>query len=575
MISEALILAGLRGLHLAALAFSAGALTVALLSGGPLPGKGAQALRWSLAVALATGLGWLGWQAALSTGRPFPDAQWLMLTQTGFGRVMALRLGLIAAALALPRWRLVPLLAAMALQPLLGHGAAAEPRVALSGAAHGVSGLVWAGSLVWLWWLARVAPRTALTAARRFSPLGVALILMLGAGAVGQWPLVGGFQGLLGTTFGHLLLVKSALLMLMLACAALNGLWFAPDGRLGALRRSLSIEALAGIAAVLAAAWLALQVPGVHDRVIWPFERQPFPGLWQDDFLRGRLLRMARPLAIAAGALLLALLFLRVSKLASAGMAVVAAVSLWLMPLFPPAPFLRPALPTSFRVAETRRTPVSILQGQQVYARDCVACHNHDLRGAGPGATGDPVWPPDLTATWFLSTRDGDWFWRIRHGMADRDGRASMPGFPELDDDAVWQVIDYLRAGASARSLTRQGRWQIPPGAPVIRLRCEGRRGMVDLSRPAAGQAIYWGGTVEVPGDVLALGPDTCGPLDATTRAALAVLAGGTLTAEASFLVDPAGYLRQIWVAPPAPSELAETLDWIRANPWSGSAEHH
>src|SRR5690606_9833956 len=99
-------------------------------------------------------------------------------------------------------------------------------------------------------------------------------------------------------------------------------------------------------------------------------------------------------------------------------------------------------------------------------------------------ATGDPVWPPDLTASFFAPTRDGDWFWRIRHGMATPDGRVSMPGSADLTDAGIWRLIDYLRARASARSLDRRGQWQQATPMPALRLQCQGQGGTLDLSRP-------------------------------------------------------------------------------------------
>ncbi len=568
-----LILGGLRGLHMAALSLAAGVMLVSLLAGRRV-GPGARSF---LAGALVTGVLWLVWQAGAVTGQGFPQAQWLLLTGTGFGRAMAARIGLLLLALVLRRWGFLPLLAAIGLQPLLGHGAAAEWPVTLSGVSHALAGALWAGALPWLWLLARSDPGVA----RRFSPVGILLVLMLGGGIVGQWPLIGGLPGLFGTTHGHLLLAKAGLLVVMLACAGLNGLWFAP-GWPKALRRSLGVEMAAGGLAILLAALAAGQVPGAHDAVVWPFGWRPAPGLWQDDFLRGRLVRMAAPLGLAGALVLVALVALRHARILALALVLTAVGLVWWMPVFPAAPFLRPAVPTSFQMADTRRNTVSLAAGQALFARDCAGCHGAYAQGAGLLATGDPVWPPDLTAPWFLGTNDGDWFWRIRNGMTTAQGQPSMPGDPALSDAEIWQMIDFLRANASARSLDADGRWLIPPVAPVIRLRCEGRAGAIDLSRPMGGagwRVVYWGPDLmqgAMPEEVLHLAPDLCvAQDDKGIREAITLLAAGRADGRAGLLVDASGHLRQIWTTPPDAGALASAMEYVIANPVSTMGRHH
>ncbi|MFT3688338.1 CopD family protein [Paenirhodobacter sp.] len=554
---------------MAALSLSAGGLLVSLLAGRRV-GPGARSF---LAGGVLTGVLWLVWQGGVMTGQGFPQAQWLLLTGTGFGRAMAARIGLLLLALALGRWGLLPLLAAIGLQPLLGHGAAAEWPVALSGASHALAGALWVGALPWLWLLVRSQPEVA----RRFSPLGILLVLVLGGGIAGQWSLIGGLPGLFGTTHGHLLLAKAALLTVMLACAGLNGLWFAPDGQTGALRRSIGVEMLAGGLVLFLAALAATQVPGAHGTVVWPFEWRPVPGLWQDDFLRGRLLRMAVPVGLAGALILVALSVLRYSRILASVLVLVAAGLLWRMPVYPAAPFLRPAVPTTFQMADTRRNTVSLIAGQGVFARDCADCHGPEGGGAGPRATGDPVWPPDLTAPWFLNTPDGEWFWHIRHGMTTPEGLPSMPGNPALSDAEIWQVVDFLRANASARSLDAAGRWLIPPMAPVIRLRCEGRAA-IDLSRPG-GRPVYWGPLPpgeHAPDGTIHLDPALCGTQDeAGARAAIALLTAGRADGRAGLLVDPSGHLRRIWDTMPDSGALASAVTDALANPVATMRAHH
>ncbi len=572
---EDLALAGLRGLHLGGLAGAAGVCVVGALAGaGETRARlklWARPLLWA---ALIFGALWFAVQAQALTEKGWPEAQILMLTETGFGRIMALRLALTALALVIPRGALAAILASLALQPLLGHGAATPWLTTLSGSLHALAGALWAGSLPWLLWLLRRDPETGLQAARRFSPLGVGLVATLGLGLWGLWPLTGGIPGIFGTDYGRALMVKAGLLTLMLVCAFANGVWLAPAGRIQLLRFSLSVEVLAGILVVTAAAWLALQSPGLHDRVVWPFERRLASGLWEDAFLRDRLLRMILPVAGAAGLALTALALSRSARWVSLGLLLAAGFLLWRTPVFPAAPFLRPAAPTSFQIAESSRSLVSLQQGEALYFRDCASCHGPDARGAGPEATGDPVWPPDLTAPWFLQTRDGDWFWRIRHGTTSREGAPSMPGFPELSDAEIWRLVDYLRGRASARSLDRRGRWGIPPRTPVLRLRCDGAAGRLDLSRPPAEALLYWGAG-EPSAGVERLDPEACGGLGPEMREALALLTGRELPPAPEFLIDGDGLLRWFWPQTPSPAALAEAAAWTRANPAQALGGHH
>lgn len=114
--------------------------------------------------------------------------------------------------------------------------------------------------------------------------------------------------------------------------------------------------------------------------------------------------------------------------------------------------------------------------GGRVYEQRCVACHGADGRGEGPLAQAQPVWPPDLAGALLWRRADGDVFWRIRHGLRDRDGATTMAGFGDRMSDAeTWAVIDYLKAQASGQSLRRSGAWERPVALPDFIVRCEGQ----------------------------------------------------------------------------------------------------
>lgn len=547
---DQLIAAGLRGLHLAALALCAGLMLIGWLQGQPLR-RG----RLALVAAMGSGALWLAALAQTATAQPFPQAQWLLLTGTGFGRMMALRLGLLALALILPRGRLALVIAAILLQPLLGHGAALPWPTKAAGALHVLAGLLWVGALPALYLLLRRDPQAGLRAARRFSPLGVGLILMLSLGVLGQWALVGGLHGLIGTPYGQLLLLKSLGLALMLACAALNGLRFAQRGQSRALRRSLTIETGIGLVVLLLAGLLATQPPGAHATVVWPLPWRPVAWLMDEPVLRDSFLAMVLPLALAGALIVAGLGLLAWSRRAGLFLMLAAAGVIWTAPRLPPDQFLSRAYPTSYQHWDQRRTAASLTAGRAIYLRDCAGCHGATGTG-GPGV-------PDLSSSSFVLAFDGDWFWQIRHGI-DRNSQPAMPAQPQLSDTEIWQVIDHLRANASAQNSDAEGRWLMPPAAPILRLRCARRDRAIDLSRPPQARMIYWG-PGQPPASVLHLPPETCTPPEAAALAALTGL--GAASPLVALLVDGQGHLRQSWDHAPSAEELAEAVSFATAMP--------
>lgn len=558
----------MRGLHLAALSLTAGWVLIGALAGGHKPRHRTRIVRLGLVIAIVSGIAWLVCQGRMAAILPFPQAQWVVLTSTGFGHVMVARIVLLTLAIFLPRARLIPIVAAIGLQPFLGHGATLDWAAAMSGGLHTIAATLWAGSVVALLVLAFTAPSIALMSAKRFSPVGVALLVALGGGIYGQWELIGGLPGLFGTTYGQLLLLKATILLSMMVCAALNGMWFAPDRHIRALRSSLGLEAALGISVVLVAALMATQMPGAHAQVIWPFAYRPVTGLWDDTFLRCRLLRILLPLAVAIGCGILALLALRVSRTVSLLFVILALVSAWRIPMMPLAPFLTPAVTTTFQTSETGRTAVTLMAGKHLFEVHCADCHNTTAKGKGPLATGDPVWPPDLTSGYFTKTTDGDWFWRIRHGLQTRDGRTSMPGNATLADAEIWRLVDYLRVNAGAQSAGGDGRWSIPIAAPSIRMRCSPP---IDISRP--GEAIFLGPHI-ASAPIRQIDPDACGNLSSDERAAIAVLSGHA-TAPKWVLIDPLGHIRQTWSTAPDKNDLALAAEWTKNNPAFISRQHH
>jgi len=166
------------------------------------------------------------------------------------------------------------------------------------------------------------------------------------------------------------------------------------------------------------------------------------------------------------------------------------------------APF-QPATPTSFYRSDTGFTAASITTGATLFAKDCAGCH---------------------AGTIALSGADGDLFWLITSGAGP------MPGFAAtLDEEARWQVIDFLHARAEAGTL--------PAPAPDIQLAC------ADGSTPMLSE--LRGRPVRIR---FAAAGEGCRADDADAAAAYALVTGMTLAdlAGADLDVDAAGRLRAV-----------------------------
>ncbi|WP_019574867.1 c-type cytochrome [Curvibacter lanceolatus] len=132
-----------------------------------------------------------------------------------------------------------------------------------------------------------------------------------------------------------------------------------------------------------------------------------------------------------------------------------------------------PALPSSFHVSDSGFSARSIVRGQAVYQQHCQRCHAAGGGGEGPDAPALPMWPPRLNGRLLWQRLEGELWWRVRHGLQDRDGQTTMPGFADaLSEADTWNVLDFLQAQASGQTLAREGRWELPVRLPDARVRC-------------------------------------------------------------------------------------------------------
>jgi mono/diheme cytochrome c family protein len=291
--------------------------------------------------------------------------------------------------------------------------------------------------------------------------------------------------------------------------------------------------------------------PDVHGQPGWPFGARIATETLAID---GSL---ARACALLLAAALMALLFVVGALLwRRARWPLVSAAALMLVAVPWPSRslLLTEATPTSFHRAPGAFEAVSIEQGLVLYQSRCAACHGNDGRGEGPQAASLPVWPPRLGGALLWKRAEGELFWRIQHGLRDRHGAPTMPGFAgEFSDAQVWALIDAMKALAAGDSVRREAAWSQPVRAPDAAVLCEGRapRRIAELRGQrlrvvAAGAAL----PREDPRLLtVVLGRDpriACSIDDAAARRAYARVAGADDAAfsGAQLIVDRDGWLR-------------------------------
>jgi len=252
-----------------------------------------------LLTAIGCGLALLA-QTAMMTGALADalDAQALVMVATGtqFGTSVVTRASASLAALAVAvilrpstnLWRASAALGAVALASFAwsGHGADGEGAAGLFKLAadilHLLAAGVWLGALAALLLLAlsaRRAPTAVVQALHRalegFSGVGSLVVAALVlTGLISSWFLVGPTHILemASTTWGAVLLAKLSVFVLMLSLAALNRFVLTPRlqraiasldpaSALAALRKSLLLEAAAGLSVLILVSWLGTLAP--------------------------------------------------------------------------------------------------------------------------------------------------------------------------------------------------------------------------------------------------------------------------------------------------------------------------
>jgi putative copper export protein/mono/diheme cytochrome c family protein len=591
------VLAFTRGVHLLALLLLVGTL-VALVAVAPQIGQNADRVvvlcrrqlvrvcRYTAVVTLLTGGTWLvlqavaigtpnGWDQTLSVVRT-------VMRDTRFGEVVLVRLVLVLAALPFLRMRrlsqlasLALALAAAALQGAVGHAGATGgiegDGLLASEALHLMAAGAWLGALPALFLLvARLPPAVAAGTCRRFSPIGLSAVLILIGTALGQASaLIGSVPALVGTTYGHIALIKLGVFLLLLMIALVNR--FSLTARLEETRGisarrwmfvSLTIESLLGVAVIMTAAFLASSAPARHEEPNWPFPWRPSLVALADPDLREEVVLAAVMAGVAVLAVLAGLVWRRARWVA---IIVAAVLLLRALPHF--GPLFVPAYPTSYYTSPTDFATDSIAHGATLYAANCASCHGTAGYGDGPRAGQLPVHPADLTAPHLWERSDGELFWWLTHGIDVPEGGMTMPGFADkLDPDARWALIDYIRAHNAGAVMAATGVWPVPLHAPSFPIACDrlNAQEVGDLR----GSVVYVTASDEAPtpqpapvvdgvqtvtvritlGGDAQPAPGTCVAATPSAWPAFAILAGVDPSALAgtAFLIDAAGWLRAV-----------------------------
>ncbi|HEY3148256.1 MAG TPA: CopD family protein [Dongiaceae bacterium] len=443
-------------------------------------------IRLSLAVAIVAAGAWLLLEARDVAGEDDTILSTIpvVLLDMRFGWLLIARLALLALAVAIfgrggqawQRHGAAALCAcAVALQAGLGHGTSMEGSTGweftIVEALHVLAAGAWLGGLVPLYIVvSAIEPDAALSTTRRFSRLGTGCVIVLaGTILIQGWVLIGGLAGLVGTDYGLVALTKLVLFLALLGFAAANRFRHTPsligarkdEGR-RRLQRSIAGETVVGVCVILAAGILLTLAPAMHQQPNWPFPYQFSLATQVDPDLRNETLLGATQ-AIGAFALIcLACAWRRVRWIAAACAAVLA---WWAAPHL--SLLLVPAYPTSFYRSTSGFTAASIAHGAELFAGNCVGCHGAAGKGNGPQAKDLPIPPADLTAAHLFEHSDGEMFWWLTHGMEGSDGNLVMPGFgDQLDPDARWNLIDYVRAHNAGLAMATSGQWPHPMLAP-------------------------------------------------------------------------------------------------------------
>lgn len=449
-------------------------------------------LRWSAALALGRVL--VGFLALYETARaviPSGDfgfaeiVHFVRSTHVGTAWLFAQSIAALFAGLALltalqnrcsktgPIGLLVLGGATLAVTPLTGHVLSDELPLYVRPVffLHALAALLWFGGL----WAIIAGIRTAgahdsgraMLAARRFSRLAqIAMAIVIISGVMLVLEGVGSWSRLFATPYGMGILLKVALLAgaLLVALRLMLRLRKAATSegfRSHSYFRWALLEGALASGALFMAAWIATQTPALHaSEIVWPL---PFRLSYAATWANGWDAWATAGAAMFIGAAGLSLLPIRRQiRLYLAGAAASIAIVLAGVSLS------APANPDTFRLPTVPYSTVSVERGYKLFVDNCSACHGPLGEGNGPLARSTIKPVANLTEPHAAQHTMGDIFHWISYGLGE-----SMPGFTDVNDDAKWDIINFLRSlSATYRSRlieeTDAGQWLVAPDLELL-----------------------------------------------------------------------------------------------------------
>ncbi|WP_341667952.1 c-type cytochrome [Alcaligenes sp. SDU_A2] len=230
-------------------------------------------------------------------------------------------------------------------------------------------------------------------------------------------------------------------------------------------------EVLASLGMHTAAAWFpplssltALQPP-------WPLAWRPDPDIPVSYHALSQIRQSILVLVVGLSAVLATLIQNRLNAALLLALAT-GAGTLWLQPR--PELLLVQATPDSFRQPLHPLHVDQITVGQGLYEQTCLHCHG--VGGQNPTRQPDGRWPALLGPSLFSNRPAGDLLWHVRHGDPSQNPVAPWHAAgAELSDQAIWQILDYLRLSAAGTEARQDSGWQHALQAPDLPLSCAHR----------------------------------------------------------------------------------------------------
>jgi len=366
------------------------------------------------------------------------------------------------------QWRYIICASTAALTLTLGslasHSAAEEQAVVatVTYALHLIVASVWFGGLPGVILVASTAT-TGSTDDRsragemlsRFSTLALpTMIAVIVSGLVVANRMIDtNYAGLVATTYGWLLLVKLTLLAIILVIASrAKSVWVpslrqSPDPATAGghkLRTWVRIEFVLAILLVIVATLLANAVPAKHDVIEnWPYPfRFSIDANWVDPLVRTIVLT-GLVFLITAG---ITIVLGRKKQWETSWRIAVPAI-LGILGLGATLyPLSVQSYPETYRKTPVPFDSISIANGVDLFAANCVPCHGPQAKGNGILAKTLPKQPVDLlTEPHTAMHTAGDFFHWLTYGRFN----GVMPAFGEkFSEEERWDLLNFLHANS-------------------------------------------------------------------------------------------------------------------------------